>query len=107
MGGNMAKAKKKTTKKTIKPNKDIIAPMAEDFRKTLLALFEQGIIELTIDLDGVEMVDSVGLGVLIAAHNSLEKAGGSLTIKNVSRDIYTLFNTMRLDQNIAVKMAKA
>jgi anti-sigma B factor antagonist len=101
----MVKARKRTTKKTIKPNKDIIAPMAEDFRKKLLTLLEQGIVDLTIDLAGAETVDSVGLGVLIATHNSVEKAGGSLTIKNVSRNIYTLFNTMRLDQHFEVKTA--
>jgi anti-sigma B factor antagonist len=45
--------------------------MAEDFRKKLLKLAQKGIIDLIIELIGVEMVDSVGLGVLIATHNSL------------------------------------
>ena len=101
----MAGTRSKVTKKTIKPGKDIIASMAEDFRKRLLKMVKQGIKDLTIDLSGVEMVDSVGLGVLIAAHNSLEDAGGSLKIKNVSKDIYNLIKIMRLDQHFEVTAA--
>ena len=102
----MAKGKK-VTKKTIKPGKDIVASMAEDFRNELLKLVDQGIKSLTIDFANVRMVDSVGLGVLIAAHNSLKEVGGSLNIKNVSEDIYNLLRTMRLDQHFEVSMAKS
>ena len=98
----MAKEKKKTTKKTVKLDKDIIASMAADFRDKLLKLVKEGIEELTLDLRQVEMVDSVGLGVIIAAHNSLRGIGGKLTVKNVSSDIYRLFKTMRLDQHFEV-----
>lgn len=101
----MAGTKRKVTKKTIKPGSDIIASMAEDFKKRLMKMVKQGIKDLTIDLKGVEMVDSVGLGVLIATHNSLEDVGGKLMIKNVSKDIYKLIKTMRLDQHIEVMAA--
>jgi len=107
MEGNMAKAKRKITRKTIKPGKDITASMAEDFRQVLRKFLEQGVVEMTIDLTGVKMIDSVGLGVLIATYNSLGKIGGSLFIKNASRNIYNLFNTMRLDQHFEVRMAAA
>ena len=98
----MAGAKKKATNKTIKPGKDIIASMSDDFRKKLLKVVNGGIRELTIDLTGVNMVDSVGLGVIIATHNSLDDLGGSLKLKNVSEDIYRLIRTMRLDQHFEV-----
>ena len=61
--------------------------------------------ELTLDLKQVKMIDSVGLGVIIAAHNSLRGIGGKLTVKNVSNDIYRLFKTMRLDQHFEVTKA--
>ncbi len=98
----MAKGKKKTTRKTVKLDKDIIASMAADFRDKLLSLVKEGIEDLTLDLNQVKMVDSVGLGVLIAAHNSLRGIGGKLRVKNVSNDIYRLFKTMRLDQHFEV-----
>ena len=98
----MAGARNKPIRRTVKPGKDIVASMAEEFRGKLLKLVKQGIKEITIDLDNVEMVDSVGLGVLIATHNSLDDAGGGLKLKNVSDDIYNLMKTMRLDQHFDV-----
>ena len=96
-------ARKKPSKKTMKPGKNIVASMVKDFRKKLLKSVESGITDLTLDFTGVEIVDSVGLGVLIAAHNSLNNAGGKLTIKNTSEDICKLFRTMSLDQHFEVK----
>ena len=103
---HMTRAKKKVGQKTTKPGKDIVASMAEDFREKLLKLVEKGIKDMAIDLTGVEMVDCVGLGILIAAHNSLNNAGGRLTITNVSQDIYRFFKTMRVDQNFEVKLVE-
>ena len=63
---------------------------------------EEGVKKLVVDLNGVEMVDSVGIGVLVAAHNSISKNGGHMSLSNVSQDIYNLFKTMRLDQHFEV-----
>lgn len=89
----------------MKPGKDIVASMAEDLRKDLLKEVAAGVKTLTIDLGGVEMVDSVGIGVLVATHNSLSKSGGSMTVSNVSTDLCKLFRTMRLDQHFTVTPA--
>ena len=96
------KKKRKVTKKTIKPGKDIVASVAGELKPKMLKAIEQGIVDLTIDLKGVEMVDSVGLGVIIAAHNSIDAAGGKICITNVSENICKLFRTMRLDQHFEV-----
>ncbi len=95
-----------TAAKTVTPGMDIVASMAEEFRAELLKSVEGGVKELTADLDGVGMVDSVGLGVLIAAHNSLQKNDGVFTVINASEDIYKLFKVMRLDRHFEVKMAE-
>ena len=89
----------------IKPGKDVVASMAEDFKNRLLNLIKKGITEVVIDLSGVEVVDSVGLGVIIATHNSLGKSGGKLKIINASEDIRRLFQTMRLDQHFEIQTA--
>ena len=93
---------KKAKQKVIKPGKDIVASMVDELRKKLLILIDKGNNDLCIDLAGVEMIDSVGLGVLIATHNSLSRNGGKLTVTNVSEDIYGLFKTMRLDQHFQI-----
>jgi anti-anti-sigma factor len=102
----MTKTKKKPSKKTVKPGKDIVASMVEDFRKKILESIKNGIKDLTVNFTGVKMVDSVGIGLLIAAHNSLNQLGGKLTVKNVSEDLYGLFQSVRLDQHFEVKQTK-
>jgi anti-anti-sigma factor len=89
----------------IKPGKDVVASMAEEFKQSLLDEIKNGIKELVIDLTGVEVVDSVGLGVMIATHNSLSKSGGKLKVVNASEDICRLFQTMRLDQHFEIQAA--
>jgi anti-anti-sigma factor len=95
-----------TAAKTVTPGMDIVASMAEEFKAELLKSVKEGVKELTADLAGVGMVDSVGLGVLIAAHNSLQKNDGVFTVINASEDIYKLFKVMRLDRHFEVKMAE-
>jgi anti-anti-sigma factor len=90
---------------TITPNTDIVASMASAFRTELKGLIDEGARELTIDLAGVQMVDSVGLGVFIATHNTLHQCAGRLILSNVSDDIVTLLKTMRLDQHFTVLAA--
>ncbi|MDY7033389.1 MAG: STAS domain-containing protein [Thermodesulfobacteriota bacterium] len=89
---------------TVKPGDKIVASMAQEFRKELLSLIEEGNKGLVVDMADVMMIDSIGIGILVATHNSLSKNGGGLTVMNVSQDIYRLFKTMRLDQYLTVKM---
>ncbi len=87
----------------LKPNRDVIASVVQEFREELREVVSGGISEIVIDLELVEMFDSMGLGVIISTHNSLKKVGGKLTVTNVSEDIYKLFQAMRLDQHFEVK----
>ncbi len=86
----------------IKPAGDIVASTVPKFKQELIPLVEERPGELIIDLVGVEMIDSLGLGVMIAAHNSVKKAGGKIVLVNASRDIQRLFNTMRLDRHFTI-----
>ena len=90
----------------VKPGQDIVASVVPELREELRSLVEEGPKELVIDLSGVEMVDSVGIGVFIATHNSMSKSGGKFMVTNLSKDIYNLFKTMRLDQHFEVRMVE-
>ncbi len=90
----------------VKPATDIVASMASDFKGELKGVLDEGVQQLVIDLDQVEMVDSVGLGVFIATYNSLHQSGGSLTLRNASSDIRMLLKTMRLDKHFTVEAAQ-
>jgi anti-anti-sigma factor len=58
---------------------------------------------MAVDLEEVKMIDSSGLGVLIAAHNSLQKLGARLELLNVSDDIRKLLQNMRLDKHFTIQ----
>ena len=89
----------------LKPGCDVVASKADELRGRIKTLLEQGATNLQIDLTGVQMIDSVGLGLFIAAHNSLQKNGGKLTVVNASTHLYDLFRNMRLDQHFSVARA--
>ena len=92
-------------KATIKPGVDVVASMAEDFKNELLSAINDSKEDFIIDLQGVEMVDSVGIGVIIAAHNTLNQSDRDLKVINVIKDVYGLFTTMRLNRRFTVEEA--
>ncbi len=89
----------------IKPGHNLVASIANSFRSELHSLIQESPQELTIDLSGVEIVDSVGIGIIIATHNSLNKIGGKLKITNISKNTYDLFVTMRLNRHFTIEVA--
>ena len=44
--------------------------------------------KILLDLKGVKKMDSSGLGELIAAHNSVTEAGGSIKLVNLPSKLY-------------------
>ena len=98
----MKEAKGNPREKVVAPRKDIVASMASDFKKVLGDAIAEKIDKLVIDLDGVETVDSAGIGVIVSAYNSMKKAGGSISITNVNPDTYKLFKAMRLDEHFDI-----
>lgn len=89
---------RKINKKTIKLGKDISGSIVEELRLKLLKLINQDVNEVAIDMKGINMIDSTGLGVLIAARNSLDQAGGLLKLTNVSENIDNLLKMTGIDR---------
>jgi anti-sigma B factor antagonist len=98
----MAGAKKKATKRTLKPGEDLVGSMVEDFKGKLLKIINQEIKELSIDMKDVKDIDSTGLGVLIAAKNSLDQSGGQLNLKNVSENVEIFLQVLGLESYLNV-----
>ena len=98
----MSKITKSGSQTIIKPEQDIVSSTAKEFREELRALIENQTKDLVIDMIGVEMVDSVGLGVFIVTQNGLSKINGKLTVTNASHNIYNLFKTMGLNRQFEV-----
>ena len=68
---------------TITPGQDLVSSMVPEF-------------------SGTGMMDSIGIGVIIATHNSMKKNGAALVIANASENIIKLFKSMRLDQHLTL-----
>ena len=93
------------TKATVKLTEDVTATTEKGIRQSLKELLSGGITELIVDLAAVQMVDSVGIGLFISAHNSIRKIGGVLVLVNASKDLADLFTNMRLNQHFTINPA--
>ena len=76
---------------------------AQALRPQLQKAMTAGVSSVVFDLGGSDVVDSSGIGLLIATHNSLKGKGGRLRVINVSPEIMNLFKTMRLDRHFTVE----
>jgi anti-anti-sigma factor len=80
---------------------------AQTLRPELQKAVAGGVTGVVFDLDGSAVVDSSGIGLLIATHNSLKPKGGTLRVTNVSAEILNLFKAMRLDRHFTVEGRQA
>jgi anti-anti-sigma factor len=82
---------------------DLVFTVVPEVRQELNQLLKDGATHLIFDLEGVNIVDSTGIGCLVAAHNSLVRRQGSLEVVNVSEDLFDLFQSMRLNKHFSVQ----
>lgn len=86
-----------------KPGRDLTAPFVSEAKADIKKRVESSQGEFVIDLEGVEMVDSKGLGLIIATLNTLSTAGRALMIRNPAEDIVQLLKLMRLDRHLRIE----
>ena len=86
----------------ITPTGDLTSSTAPKLRPQVQALLDRGVRAVTFDLASVGVVDSQGLGLLIAANNSLMKIGGRIEVVNASEELLALFRAMRLDRHFTI-----
>ena len=85
-----------------RPKGQITSSTVDVIRRKLDDLLDEAGKDLTIDLEEVELMDSVGLSLVIGAHISLSQTGGRLSVINVSEEIFDLFLSMRLDRQFSI-----
>ena len=81
---------------------DICASAAPELRPALRDLVKSGVRRMVFDLTQTTMVDSTGIGLLLAAFNSMRGAGGEFSVVCASDEILDLFKTMRINQHFPV-----
>ncbi len=87
----------------VKLDKDIVSTTVGAIKAELMDLVAFKPMELRLDLAKVQLMDSMGIGVLVATHNSLKKNGGSLRLIHVPGPVAKLLRSMRLDRHFQVE----
>lgn len=87
--------------------KDVVATNSGELRELLRGLVAGGARAVELDFSKVGMIDSSGLGMIMAANFSLRKLDGALSLTHCSEDILELFQSMRVDQQMSISGTKA
>jgi anti-sigma B factor antagonist len=90
------------TQATIILTEKLIASEVQNLKSALRRLIDAGVLSLTLDCTQLAIMDSTGIGCLVAAYNSLDKVDGKLYMVQVSSDMYDLLCSMRLDRRIKI-----
>ena len=61
---------------------------------------DSGASDLVVDMAKTVSLDSMGIGLLIAANNKLSQVNGAISLINVSPDILKLLRSMRLVERL-------
>ncbi len=78
---------------------------ADEFKKGLQSLYDQGCHTIIVDCARLTIIDSTGLGTLILFQKKLQERGGELKIINVNHDyIKRLFEMIELGRLIKIEM---
>lgn len=75
---------------------DLTASLIPDLQGALKSHLENGVDEAVFDLGKTVMLDSSGIGLLIATCNSLGRKKGKMRVIHASPDILRLLQSMRL-----------
>jgi len=93
---------KEETTRLYTPHGDLTASSAPEIRITLKNLIAEGVRDLVIDMVNTRVIDSTGIGLLVATHNSLLRLNGKMAIINVSQDLLELLTAFRLDKHFSI-----
>jgi anti-anti-sigma factor len=75
---------------------DLVASGIPELQAALKQSLQPGVAEVVFDLAATAMLDSSGIGLLIATSNTLARQQGRIRVLNVSPDILQLLQSMRL-----------
>ena len=91
---------------TLVPESKIVASTVEGLEKELKKISQEEGAEVVLDMTPVTDIDSIGVGLLVATHNSLSQTGGKLVLLNTDKEIYSLLSIMRLNDHFIIEKAE-
>jgi len=96
---------KKADSAEIRFGDNLVSETVEDLRGTLKKLLSEQLNRIVVNFQSVEMIDSMGIGLMVSTHNTLTARGGELIITNLSSDLLELFSVMRLNEFFTIEGA--
>jgi anti-sigma B factor antagonist len=78
------------------------ATTVADVRQALTHAIEHGDGDLVVDLEGVELVDATGLGVLVGAHRRADRAGRRLVLRMIPERVDRLLVATKLHRVLTI-----
>lgn len=79
----------------------------DDLKQTAADLLGQGTRRLVVDMKGIDLVNSTGLGALIGLHSSYREQGGEVILCGLDKKIRNLFVLTRLSEVFPVEDTQA
>lgn len=79
----------------------IDAAVAPQFKSDLMEVVKAGAQEIVLDLSGVRMIDSSGLGSLVSVLKAMN-GNGSIAIRGASPSVLGLFKLTRMDRVFSI-----
>jgi len=62
-----------------------VGPEASVLREKINSLVKAGVKNVILNLEGVDYIDSTGLGALVVSHTSLKRNGGAVKLLNLNK----------------------
>ncbi len=75
---------------------------APRFKDDLIALIDEGVVDIVIDLSRVTFIDSTALGVIIGGVKRLHDVDGRLALVAASRPVVRILNITGLDRVLTI-----
>ena len=71
---------------------------SQQLHEKVKIILEKGVTNIVLDLNNVRLINSIGIGLIMACWSSVEKAGGQLKLANVGEKVYDVLTITELDQ---------
>ena len=93
----MIDIEEKEERTIVRPTFDVVANRVGEIRDAILNISARGGRHVVLDLSRVKVVDSMGIGVVVACLKTLKQRGGDLQVYTDNEDLIKLFSVLKLD----------
>jgi anti-sigma B factor antagonist len=82
----------------LKVNGSLDATNAGALKSEVIAIEEAGVRQVVVDLSGLRIIDSSGVGVLLSLNRRVREAGGRVCFAGITEQPLEVFKVLRLDR---------